>query len=89
MKKINYGISTSIVESSGTSNYTVRIRVSYGGKRVDLRPGITLESKDQWKDHRVKRGCNVDGVGFNITNRRLSRCEELVEDDFAQCEEFN
>ena len=89
MKKINYGISTSIVESSGTSNYTVRIRVSYGGKRVDLRPGITLESKDQWKDHRVKRGCNVDGVGFNIINRRLSRCEELVEDYFAQCEENN
>lgn len=87
MKKINYGISTSIVESSGTSNYTVRIRVSYGGKRVDLRPGITLESKDQWKDHRVKRGCNVDGVGFNIINRRLSQCEDLVEDYFEQCEE--
>ena len=87
MKKINCGISTSIVESSGTSNYTVRIRVSYGGKRVDLRPGITLESKDQWKDHRVKRGCNVDGVGFNIINRRLSQCEDLVEDYFEQCEE--
>jgi len=87
MKKVNYGISTSIVKSRGTSNYTVRIRVSCGGKRVDLRPGITLDSKDQWKDHRVKRGCNVDGVGFNIINRRIAQCEELVYDYFAQCEE--
>lgn len=89
MKQANHGVNTSIIASSAnTSNYyIVRIRVTYGGKRVDLRPGIRLENKDQWQAHRVKRGCKVLGVSYNEINRRLTRYEELVDDYFLTCEE--
>ena len=89
MKQANHGVNTSIIASSAnTSNYyIVRIRVTYGGKRVDLRPGITIEIKDQWQGNRVKRGCKVLGVSYNEINRRLTRYEELVDDYFLTCEE--
>lgn len=86
MKKTNYGISTSIVAIPTRKSYKVRIRVSYGGKRVDLRPSIMLESKDQWDNHRVKRGCKVYGHSFNDINRRLTRYEEWVDYYFEQCD---
>ena len=85
MIKITYGISTSIV-SNGTS-YIVRIRVTYGGGRVDLRPGIRIERQDQWQDHRVKRGCKVFGDSYNDLNRRLTRYEEWIDYYFLTCEE--
>lgn len=84
---MHYGISTSIVSSR--ISYVVRIRVCYGGKRVDLRPGITLETKDQWKDHRIKRGCKVFGVSYNDLNRRLTKYEEWVDYYFLTCEDHN
>ena len=84
---MHYGISTSIVSSR--TSYVVRIRVCYGGKRVDLRPGITLETKDQWKDHRIKRGCKVFGVSYNDLNRRLTKYEEWVDYYFLTCEDHN
>ena len=87
MSKMHYGISTSIVSSR--TSYVVRIRVCYGGKRVDLRPGITLETKDQWKDHRIKRGCKVFGVSYNDLNRRLTKYEEWVDYYFLTCEDHN
>jgi hypothetical protein len=73
MKQANHGVNTSIIASSAnTSNYyIVRIRVTYGGKRVDLRPGITIEIKDQWQGNRVKRGCKVLGVSYNEINADL------------------
>lgn len=85
MIKITYGISTSIV--SNRTSYMVRIRVTYGGDRIDLRPGIRLESKDQWQDHRVKRGCKVYGQSYNDLNRRLTRYEEWIDEYFLTCEE--
>lgn len=85
MIKITYGISTSIV-SNGTS-YIVRIRGTYGGGRVDLRPGIRIERQDQWQDHRVKRGCKVYGQSYNDLNRRLTRYEEWIDEYFLTCEE--
>lgn len=63
--------------------------MSYGGKRVDLRPGIMLESKDQWDNHRVKRGCKVYGHSYNEINRRLTRYEEWVDYYFLTCEEHH
>lgn len=87
MSKMHYGISTSIVSSR--TSYVVRIRVSYAGKRVDLRPGIAIETKDQWKDHRVKRGCKVFGASFNDINRRLTKYEEWVDYYFLTCEEHH
>ena len=84
---MHYGISTSIVSSR--TSYVVRIRVCYGGKRVDLRPGITLETKDQWQDHRVKRGCKVFGHSYNDINRRLTRYEEWIDEYFLTCEEHH
>lgn len=60
--------------------------MSFAGKRVDLRPGIRLESKEQWQDHRVKRGCKVFGDSYNDINRRLTRYEECVDYYFEQCE---
>ena len=89
MKQANHGVNTSIIASSAnTSNYyIVRIRVTYGGKRVDLRPGIRLENKDQWQAHRVKRGCKVFGHSYNDINRRLTRYEEWIDYYFLTCEE--
>lgn len=90
MSKITYGISTSIIaNSSSTSNYIVRIRVTYGGGRVDIRPGIRLENKDQWQDQRVKRGCKVFGHSYNDINRRLTRYEEWIDEYFLTCEEHH
>ena len=91
MKQANHGVNTSIIASSAnTSNYyIVRIRVTYGGKRVDLRPGITIEIKDQWQGNRVKRGCKVLGVSYNEINRRLTRYEGWVHDYFLTCEEHH
>ena len=85
MIKITYGISTSIV--SNRTSYIVRIRVTYGGGRVDLRPGIRIERQDQWQDHRVKRGCKVFGDSYNDLNRRLTRYEEWIDYYFLTCEE--
>ena len=87
MKETNFGMRTSIVASSGTSNYIVRIRVSYSGKRVELRPGIRIESKNQWKYNRVKNGCKVFKQNSYDINRRLIRCEDLVDYYFEQCEQ--
>ena len=89
MKKVNYGVNTSIVGSSSKSNYIVRIRVCYAGGRVDLRPGIRLETKDQWQGNRVKRGCKVFGDTYNEINRRLTICEDLVDYYFLTCEDHN
>ena len=91
MKQANHGVNTSIIASSAnTSNYyIVRIRVTYGGKRVDLHPGITIEIKDQWQGNRVKRGCKVLGVSYNEINRRLTRYEGWVHDYFLTCEEHH
>ncbi len=63
--------------------------MSFAGKRVDLRPGIRLETKDQWQDHRVKRGCKVFGDSYNEINRRLTRYEEWVDYYFLTCEEHH
>ena len=88
MSKKTYGISTSIISSSSsTSNYIVRIRVTYCGGRIDLRPGIRIESKDQWDNHRVKRGCKVYGQSYNDLNRKLTRYEEWIDYYFLTCEE--
>ena len=86
MKKTNYGISTSIVAIPTRTSYKVRIRVSFAGKRVDLLPGIRLESKEQWQGNRVKRGCKVYGQSYNDINRRLTIYEECVDYYFEQCE---
>ncbi len=85
MVKITYGISTSIV--SNRTSYIIRIRVTYGGDRIDLRPGIKIESKDQWDNHRIKRGCKVYGASYNDINRRLTRYEEWIDYYFLTCEE--
>ena len=87
MKKTNYGISTSIVAIPTRKSYKVRIRVSFAGKRVDLLPGIRLETKDQWQGNRVKRGCKVFGENYNDINRRLTRYEDWVDYYFNTCEE--
>ena len=87
MKKTTYGISTSIVAIPTRKSYKVRIRVSFAGKRVDLRPGIRLETKDQWQGNRVKRGCKVFGDTYNEINRKLTRYEEWVDYYFNTCEE--
>lgn len=63
--------------------------MSFAGKRVDLRPDIRLETKDQWQDHRVKRGCKVFGDSYNEINRRLTRYEEWVDYYFLTCEEHH
>lgn len=63
------------------------IRVSYGGKRLDLYTGITL-LPSQWNDkkERVKQGFKVDGYQYNVLNSKLSEQEQFVEDYFNNSE---
>ena len=62
---------------------SVIIRVTSQGKRIELYTGITLKPS-QWNDNkeRVKQGCNVDGLMYNILNDKLEKMEKFIDDYF-------
>lgn len=62
---------------------SVVIRVSSQGKRKDLYTGITVKPS-QWNDkkERVKQGCTVDGLKYNVLNDKLEKMERFVDDYF-------
>ena len=62
---------------------SVIIRVTSQGKRIELYTGITLKPS-QWNDNkeRVKQGCNVDGLMYNVLNDKLDKMEKFIDDYF-------
>lgn len=80
-KKFRYKTKLSVPNTSGRCS--VLIRVSYGGSRVELYSGITLQPK-QWSENkeRVKQGCIVDGMEYNVLNDTLDEQEKFVRDYF-------
>lgn len=62
---------------------SVIIRVTSQGKRIELYTGITLKPS-QWNENkeRVKQGCNVDGLMYNVLNDKLEKMEKFIDDYF-------
>lgn len=64
----------------------VVMRVSHQSKRDNLHTGITL-LPSQWNKNkeRVKQGCTVGGMKYNVLNDRLATMEKFVGDYFNGC----
>ena len=66
-----------------SGSYSVRIRVTYGGKRTDLHTKLSATEK-QWdsKKNRYKQGVEVNGVLFNILNNTIDEYISFINDYF-------
>ena len=81
------GVSCSLMPSSRTKYHTIRIRVSYNNKRIDIHTRIRIEPK-YWnnKTQRVKRGyscCEESDVTINTALNSYIRFVHLY---FVDCE---
>ncbi len=77
----------SLVKSSGTSQYTLRLRVTHDCNRIDLRTRIRIEPK-LWdkKRQKVKQGYNLNGNSYNDVNSTINTYIRYVDDYFHECE---
>ena len=70
----------SLVKSSGTSQHTLRLRVTHDCNRIDLRTRIRIEPK-LWdkKRQKVKQGYNLNGNSYKMKLPRSGvRHDEIV-----------
>ena len=79
-----YNIKRDTTKTSSSGVCSVRLRVSSQSKRVDLHTGITLHPK-QWSRDRVKQGCVVNGLEYNVLNDLLRKQEEFIANYFNNC----
>jgi len=81
------GINCSLMPSSDTKCQSIRIRVSYNGKRIDLHTRIRVKPKYwNYKTQRVKRGfsyCEETDVTINTALNSYIRYVHLY---FVECE---
>ena len=81
------GINCSLMPSSDTKYQSIRIRVSYNGKRIDLHTRIRVKPKYwNYKTQRVKRGfsyCEETDVTINVALNSYIRYVHLY---FVECE---
>lgn len=77
----------SLVKSSGTNLHTLRLRVTHGCERIDLRTRIRIEPK-LWdkKKQKVKQGYIVNGNSYNDVNSTITTYIQYVDDYFRECE---
>ena len=77
----------SLVKSSGTNQHTLRLRVTHGCERIDLRTRIRIEPK-LWdkKKQKVKQGYIVNGNSYNDVNSTITTYIQYVDDYFRECE---
>ena len=77
----------SLVKSSGTSQHTLRLRVTHDCNRIDLRTRIRIEPK-LWdkKRQKVKQGYNLNGNSYNDVNSTINTYIQYVDDYFRECE---
>lgn len=80
---LKFKIQTGLTVPNSSNACSVRIRVSFQSKRVDLYTGIMLLPK-QWNEdkQRVKQGCNVNGYEYNVLNDTIEKQEKFVRDYF-------
>ena len=64
-------------------SFGIRIRVSYGGNRLDLFTGLSA-TRQQWDNNRqrYKQGCVVDGNQYNILNGNIDAYINYINDYF-------
>ena len=81
------GVNCSLVPSSRTKYHTVRIRVSYNKKRIDIHTGIKVETQ-YWnnKTQRVKRGFFYQEETDVTVNAALNSYIRFVNLYFVDCE---
>ena len=79
-----YNIKRGLTPPTKTGVCSVRLRVSALSHRVDLHTGITLTPK-QWGKDRVKQGCVVDGMDYNILNDSIRAQEDYIATYFRNC----
>ncbi len=85
MVSYKYGITRCLSSKPSTNGkHSVLFRVSYQGKRVDIYTGLTLLPK-QWKLEKVKTGCVVNGLEYNVLNDLLRKQEEFISTYFNNC----
>ena len=77
----------SLVKSNGTTQHTLRLRVTHGSNRIDLRTRIRVEPK-LWdkRKQRVKQGYNVNGCSYNDVNSTINTYIQYVDEYFHECE---
>ena len=81
-------IKISLTTQSTKENFHhIRIRVSCKNKRIDLYPNMAVK-ENQWnKDkQRIKQGCNVNGIQYNILNNDLVEYETFIHEYFNSCD---
>lgn len=80
---LKFKYQTGLTVPNSSSACSVRIRVSFQSKRIDLYAGIML-LPSQWneKKQRVKQGCVVNGYEYNVLNDTLDKQEKFVRDYF-------
>ena len=80
-------INCSLIPSSGTKHHTIRLRVTYNGKRIDIRTRIRMEPRF-WnnKTQRVKRGYCCGEETDSTINAALNTFIRFVNLYFVECE---
>lgn len=82
--KYKYSVKSSLSPKNSNGCCSVRLRVSSNSKRVDLHTGIVLK-ENQWKNGRVKQGCSVNGIPYNLLNDQLRKQEDFIAKFFTNC----
>lgn len=96
MKDENYSrifihnINCSLVRSSGTDLHTLRLRVTHGGRRIDLRTRIRI-TPQQWdsKRQRVKSNYSLNGHNSSDINTVIDSYLLYIHNYFRDCELAN
>ena len=80
-----YSVKRSLSGKPSTNGmHSVLFRVTCQGKRVEIYTGVTLLPK-QWKINKVKQGCIVNGLEFNVLNDLLRKQEDFIATYFNNC----
>ena len=80
-----YNIKRSLSGKPSTNGmYSVLLRVSCQGRRVEIYTGITVLPK-QWKNDRVKQGSIINGLEYNVVNDLLRKQEDFIANYFNAC----
>ena len=80
-----YSIKRSLSGKPSTNGmHSVLLRVACQGRRIEIYTGITLFPK-QWKSDKVKQGCIINGLEYNVVNDLLRKQEEFIANYFNTC----
>lgn len=82
--RYKYNIKASLSPKNSSGNCSVRLRVTSNSDRVDLHTGIVVSEK-QWDNGKVKKGCEVNHMPYNLLNNKLREQEVFVEKYFTNC----